>query len=87
MSMLITKICSNFFEVPRYLRMYRSEEQVRCLAMVSFFIQNCYYCIRGTRSRVFGQVPPMLEDYIPLDEVLVPPPAVDLGQVWDYNNV
>jgi len=45
---------------------------------------NCYYCIGGTRCRYFGQIPPALEDYLHLNEVLQPPPAVDLGEVWNY---
>ena len=32
----------------------------------------------------FGQVPPTLEDYIPYNEVLRTPPAVQLGDVLDY---
>ena len=35
-------------------------------------------------SSTFGQIPPTIEEYIPLDEVLTPPPAVNLGGVWDY---
>ena len=66
--------------------MFKRGVQVRRLAIVSFFIQNCYYAINGSRSRVFGQIPPTLEDYIPLDEILVPPPAVVLGEVFDYSN-
>ena len=72
------------FGVPRYLRLYRNGRQVRRLYTISFFIQNCYLCEQGTRCRFFGQVPPTLEDYIPLDEVLIPPPAVDLGDTWQY---
>ena len=26
----------------------------------------------------------MLEDYLPLHEILDPPPAVNLGDVWDF---
>jgi hypothetical protein len=70
------------FRLPRYLRLYRKGSQVRRLCLNSFFLQNCYYCIRGTRCRYFGQIAPTLEDYIPVDEVLVPPPAVDLGVVY-----
>ena len=74
------------FEIPKYLRIYKKGVQVRRLCVVSFFIQNCYYCVQGTHSRFFGHVPPTLDDYIPLGEVLTPPPAVNLGNVWDYGN-
>ena len=40
--------------------------------------------MHGTQAQIFGQIPPTLEEYIPLDEVLVPLPAVDLGGVWAY---
>ena len=55
--------------------------------MGSFFVLNCYYCLNGTCSRLFVQVPPMLEDYIPKGEVLNPLPAVKLGDVWDYGTI
>jgi hypothetical protein len=71
------------FGVPKYLRIYKKGPQVRKLCLNSFFVQNCYYCIHGNRSRTFGQVPPTLEDYIPLDEVILPPPSVNLGEIWD----
>jgi hypothetical protein len=54
------------------------------MSMVSFFILNCFYCIDGMWSCFFGNVPPTLEDYLPLDEVLEPPLAVNLDTVWDY---
>ena len=40
---------------------------------------NCYYCLDGTRSGYFGHATPTLEEYLPLDEQLTPPPAVQLG--------
>jgi len=57
---------------------------VRRMCLVSFFVLNCYYCLHGTQSRYFGQIPPTLEEYIPLDEEINPPPAVRFGNVWDY---
>jgi hypothetical protein len=72
------------FGIPRHLLLYNSGVKVRRLSLVSFFVLNCFYCLSGTRARYFGQIPPTLEDYLPLDEILQPPPAVDLGDVWDY---
>ncbi len=57
--------------------------QKECL--LSFFILNCHYCLDGTQSCYFGCAPPRLEEYLPLDEELHPPPAVDLGDVWDFH--
>ena len=54
------------------------------MSLVSFFVLNCYYCLHGTQSQYFGQISPTLEEFIPLDEEIVPPPAVRLGDVWDY---
>ena len=73
------------FGVPRFLHLYNNGIKVRRLSLVSFFTLNCFYCLGGTQARYFGQIPPTLEEYLPLDETLQPPPAVRLGDVWDYN--
>uniref|UniRef100_A0A7S2PXA2 DDE Tnp4 domain-containing protein n=1 Tax=Skeletonema marinoi TaxID=267567 RepID=A0A7S2PXA2_9STRA len=72
------------FWTPQYLYIFNQGVKIRRMALVSFFILNCYYCINGGRCAKFQQVPPTLEEYIPLDEELLPPPAVNLGQIWDY---
>ena len=72
--------------LPRYLWLHKKGRQVWRLPPNSFFLQNCYYCIRGTHCRYFGKIAPTLEHYIPTDEVLVPPPAVDLGTVYQFLN-
>ncbi len=76
-----------FFGALHYLHFFNRGVRVRRQCLVSFLILNCIYCIDRTRCRYFGHVPPTLEDYLPLDEVLSPPPAVDLGNVWDYGQV
>ena len=78
------RIRFKIFAVPHYLSLFNNGVKVRRMCLVSFFVLNCYYCICGTRCRYFGHIPPTLEDYLPLDEVLHPPPAVNLGNVWDY---
>lgn len=78
------KMRFRLFSVPYRLQIFNRGVKVRHTTMVSFFILNCYYCLCGTRSTMFGQLPPTLEEYLPLNEVLVPPPAVELGDVWDY---
>ena len=77
----------NFFGAPHYLYLFNQRVKVRRQCLVSFLILNCFYCMDGTRCRYFGHVPPTLEDYLTLDEVLSPPPAVNLGNVWDYGQV
>jgi hypothetical protein len=72
------------FSAPHYLHPFNQGVRVRRQCLVSFLILNCIYCINRTRCQYFGHVLPTLKDYMPLDEVLRPPPAVDLGNVWDY---
>ena len=73
-----------YFRQPHLIWLFTSGVKVRRLCIISWFVLNCYYCLNGTRCFYFGQIPPTLEDYIPLDETLLPPPAVNLGRVWDY---
>ena len=63
------------FDVPSRLRLFRQGVKIRRMALGSFFLHNCYCCLNGTRARYFGQVPPTLEDYLPLDENIAPPPS------------
>ena len=71
------------FSIPRRLMLYRKGVQLRRLVVMSFFVQNSYYCLQCNHSRYFGHATPPLEEYIPLDEILRPPPPVNLGEVWD----
>lgn len=73
------------FRQPQLLRLFSNGVKVRKICLVSWFILNCYYCLNGNRSEYFGQISPTLDDYIPLDEEIDPPPAVHLSNVWDYN--
>ena len=36
-----------------------------------------------TRTGYFGHATPTPKEYLPLDEQLLPPPAIDLGDTWD----
>ena len=80
------RIRFKLFGVPHYLRLFDNGVKVRRMSLVSFFLLNCFYCFDGPRCTYFGQVAPTIEDYLPLDEVLSPPPAVNLGTVWDYGS-
>ena len=79
------RIRFKLFSIPHYLRLFNQGVKVQKEWLLSFFILNCHYCLDGTRSRYFGHAPPTLEEYLPLDEELRPPPAVDLGDVWDFH--
>ncbi len=80
--------CNRFklFSVPRHLHLFKSGVKICQLCLVSFFTSNCFYCLCGTRSRYFGQILLTLEEFLLLDEGLIPPPPVVLGQIWDYGS-
>jgi hypothetical protein len=48
---------------------------------------NCHYCLDDTRLRYFGHAAPTLEEYLPLNKHLIPPPAIDLGEVYNFVEV
>ena len=75
-----------WFGMPHRLRLFNQGVLVRKECLLSFFMLNCFYCLDGTRGGYFQCIPPTLEEYLPLDEVLEPPPAVDLGDTYDYWN-
>ena len=80
------RIRFHLFGAPHYLHLFDRGVKIRRLCLVSFFTLNCFYCLGGTRCRYFGHIPPTLEEYIPLDEMLLPPPPVDMGMLWDFNS-
>ncbi len=63
---------------------FDSGVKVQRQCLLSFFMLNYYYCLDGTRSGYFRHATPALEEYLPLDEELLPPPAVKLGDTWDF---
>lgn len=75
------------FDVPYRLQLFNTGVKVRRLSLVSFFVLNSYYCLQGTRCQTFGHIPPTLEVYLPLNEVLYPPPHVNLGPVYDFDSL
>lgn len=75
------------FWTPQYMHVVDQGVKLRRMCLNSFFIQNCLYCLTGRRCRWFGQMPPTLAEYIPLGQELPGPPAVDLGNVWEFRPV
>jgi hypothetical protein len=75
------------FSVPHYLCLFNQGVKVRRECLVSLLMLNCYYCLDGTRSQYYGHAAPTLEEYLPLKEHLLPPPAIDLGEVYDFDEV
>jgi hypothetical protein len=78
------RIRFKLFWVPHYFHLFDRGVKVRKQCLLSFLMLNCYYCLDGTRTGYFGHATPTLEEYLPLDEQLLPPPAVDLGDTWDF---
>ena len=72
------------FNVPQHFRLFNHGVKVRRLTLVSFFVLNSYYCLQGTRCQFFGHIAPTLAVYLPLNEVLQPPPHVNLGSVYNF---
>ncbi len=48
---------------------------------------HCHYCLDGTKSHYFGHVLLTQEEYLPLDEVLLPPPDVNLEDVYNFADI
>ena len=72
------------FDLPQYLHLFNQGVKIRRMFLVTFFMQNCFNCINGGACSYFNCIPPTLEEYIPLEEDLPPPPPVDLGTVYNY---
>jgi hypothetical protein len=72
------------FSVPHYLCLFNQGVKVQRECLLSFFLLNCHYCLDGTRSRYFGHAAPTLKEYVSLNEHLTPPPAVDLGEAYNF---
>ena len=62
------------------------KEETKKFILMSYFVLNCYHCLRGNGDSMttFGMAPMKVHEYLPLDEVLEPPPVVNLGLVYDY---
>ena len=74
------------FRQPEQFRLLVTGVQVYKLIFNSFFLWNVYQTIYQT-STYFCCAPPSLEEYLPLDETLIPAPAVtdaELGEVYNY---
>ncbi len=78
------RTCFKLLWVPHSFYLFDRGVKVQKQCLLSFLMLNYYYCLDGTRLGYFGHATPMLEDYLPLDEQLLPPSTVDLGDTWDF---
>ena len=74
------------FERKHKFNMFTQKDQTKKLILMSYFVLNCYHCLRGNGDTMttFGMAPMTIKEYIPLDEILEPPPVVNIGTVDDY---
>ena len=75
------------FSILHYLRLFNQGVKVQRECLASFFMLNRNYCLGGTRSGYFGHTVPTLEEYLPIDEQLFPLPAINLGQIYNFDDV
>lgn len=76
----------NLFTNPDRFRLLLSGDECSKIMFNSFFLLNCFTCLNETPNS-FNIRPPSLEEYIPLNETIKPPPNVDdalLGDVYNY---
>ena len=61
------------FEVKRHFKIFRDAPTAYRLGIIGFFILNCYTCFNGSAcNSMFDSFPPTIQEYLPLDEELVP---------------
>ena len=62
--------------------LHRGEHAYR-LAILTFFLYNCFVCLNGsTVNSLYNSIPPDLEEYLPLDEEI--PPYVPFERTSNY---
>ncbi len=61
------------FEVKRQFKIFRDATSAYRLGVIGFFILNCYTCFNGSAcNSMFDSFCPTIQEYLPLDEELVP---------------
>jgi hypothetical protein len=73
----IEHLFGSYFNLFKLLKTTRQMTVIRTsadklrLCTVCFFLLNCYTCMNGSATNtIFGTVPPTIDEYLPLDEVL-----------------
>ena len=69
------------------LHLFNNGEEVFQLGIVCFFLKNCYICFNGsTTNTMFGTEPPIIDEYLPLEEVIPPYVPVPINGVYNYGH-
>jgi hypothetical protein len=74
----------SLFSIPNRLKLLLSGRYVSKMILMSFFLLNCFTCFNEVGY--FHVRPPTLEEYLPLDEVLLPPPDIEDNYDSAYYN-
>jgi hypothetical protein len=66
-------------------RLFRQREKVLKTVSVGFFLLNCHTCLNGScTEEMFQATSPSLQEFLPLNEVLVPAPIIgDIGPTYE----
>jgi hypothetical protein len=63
----------HLLKMPRQFRLLYDAETAYRTGVVCFFLLNCYTCFNGSAcNSMFETFPPTIEEYLPLDEQLLP---------------
>ena len=63
----------HLLKMPRQFRLFHDAETAYRTGVVCFFLLNCYTCFNGSAcNSMFEMFPPTIEEYLPLDEQLLP---------------
>ena len=61
------------FEVKRHFKIFHDATSAYHLGVIGFFILNCYTCFNGSAcNSMFDSLSPTIQEYLPLDEELIP---------------
>ena len=63
------------FSIPKRFKLLVHGLECRKMVLNSFLLLNCHVCFNESPNN-FNIIPPTIEDYLPLDEVMKPAPIV-----------
>ena len=78
------KTLFGLFQQPFRNKLLDNGHHFRRMVMV-FFVFNCYYCIHGSHGWNFNMFPVTIEQYLPLNEILILATEVDLRKTFDFH--
>jgi hypothetical protein len=68
-------------------QLFFNREYVRKLFFVCIFISNCHCCFNESRNRRFNIRAPTIGQCLPLEETLLPPAPISIGDIGDAMNL